>query len=88
MSTASPGGRGEKVATLDDVMQRLDAILLMLLEAIPNRDGSKRTSEDVAVHLSRSGLRPMQIARLTGRHAKNISRDISRSKKTGRLHRS
>jgi DNA-directed RNA polymerase specialized sigma24 family protein len=44
--------------------------------------------EQLVIDLAQAGLRPMDIAKMTGRHRNNVSRDISKARKLGWLPRS
>ena len=68
----------------DAVIRRLDAILGLLVQWQP-AEGAKRSAEEQTISLARAGLRPVEIARITGRVENNISRDISNARKAGRL---
>jgi hypothetical protein len=61
------------------------AIELDEAERKPTRKQPPGRQEQLSVLLTQAGLRPIEIARLTGRHPNNISRDISKARKDGRL---
>jgi hypothetical protein len=69
------------------VTRRLDALLALLVQWLPPV-ALRRSVEDQSITLARLGLRPTEIANLTGRQRNNISRDISKGRKAKRLPRS
>jgi hypothetical protein len=81
-----------------EILARINGLIFLLAEGLPrpvpepdatNRKGKKSKplskSEELAVRLSQAGLRPIEIAGYTGRHPNNISRDLSKARKQGRL---
>jgi DNA-directed RNA polymerase specialized sigma24 family protein len=44
--------------------------------------------EQLVIDLSQAGLRPVEIAEMTGRSPNNVNRDISNARKMGRLPKS
>ena len=72
---------------LDGISRRLDALLSLLVEWDPTT-GESRSAKEQSIRLFRSGLRPIEIANITGRHASNISRDLSQARKDGTLPKS
>lgn len=91
-----PKDRKEKEATdgelgpqnkLDAVTRRLDVIINLLAEWQP-QEGATRSAREQTIRLYKAGLRPVEIASITGRHANNIHRDISMARKDGRIPKS
>lgn len=72
---------------LEAVTRRLDVIINLLAEWQP-QDGMTRTAREQTIRLYKAGLRPVEIASITGRHANNIHRDISMARKDGRIPKS
>jgi hypothetical protein len=83
-----------------EILARINGLIFLLADALPrpvpdpdttNRNDKKTKplgkSEELAVRLSQAGLRPIEIAAYTGRHPNNISRDLSKARKQGRLPR-
>jgi transposase len=65
-------------------VRRLDAILGLLVQG-GLTPGQKRTAESQTILLYKVGLRPFEIAKITGRHANNVRRDIAEARKSGLL---
>ena len=84
-----------------DILTRLNGLIFLVADTFPrppepestskqkNKKKSKPPgrSEDLAVRLAQAGLRPIEIAGLTGRHQNNVNRDLSKARKQGRLPR-
>jgi hypothetical protein len=74
--------------TLDEgieaLVRRFDLIIGLLVEG-PPEPGTEHNAEETSIRLARIGMRPVEIARLTGRHESNVNRDLSRARKDGRL---
>jgi hypothetical protein len=70
------------------VVRRLDALIALLVEWRPASEASQRSAEDQTIKLRKAGLRPVEIAHITGRALSNITRDISNARKKGRLPKS
>jgi hypothetical protein len=70
-----PDSQSPKNFDVHAITRRLDAIIGLLLEAMPERfqDAATQTRR-----LAHSGLRPNEIGAITGRLASNIRRDLSR----------
>ena len=68
----------------DEIVRRLDALLGLLVLYEPS-GSQKRSVEEQSVVLSRSGLRPVEIARIVGRVENNVRRDIAKARQDGRL---
>jgi hypothetical protein len=75
--------------TMDDsqdaMLRRLDALIALIVEWRPSSEMSQRTAEEQTIKLRKSGLRPVEIARITGRAMSNVTRDISAARKKGKL---
>ncbi len=69
-----------------EVVRRLDAIISLLVQGALG-PGQKRTAEGQTVVLYKAGLRAFEIARITGRNANNVRRDIAEARKSGLLPR-
>ena len=69
---------------LSQIRRRLDAILSVLVEFKPT-ESAIRSSYDQSIKLRKAGLRPTEIAALTGRAESNINRDLSLARKNGDL---
>ena len=97
-----PGGSTRFLLGTDevgrDILTRLNGLIFLVADTFPRppepESASKRKkpkpagrSEDLAVRLAQAGLRPIEIAGLTGRHQNNINRDLSKARKEGRLPR-
>lgn len=82
------------------ILRRLNGLIFLIAESLPqpvpaNADlsGAKRgrkkkplgKQEQLTLRLSQGGLRPIEIAELTRRHANNVSRDLSKARKAGRI---
>jgi hypothetical protein len=79
------------------VLKRLNGVIFLIAESLlpaPIPDGGdtaglKRKAkrkplarqELLTLRLAQAGLRPIEIAELTGRHANNVSRDLSKLRK-------
>ena len=83
-----------------ELLTRLNGLIFLVADTFPRplepetaskKKGKKAKvpgrSEDLAVRLAQAGLRPIEIAALTGRHQNNINRDLSKARKQGRLPR-
>lgn len=80
-----------------ELLTRLNGLIFLVADTFPRplepespkAKGKKAKppgrSEDLAVRLAQAGLRPIEIAGLTGRHQNNINRDLSKARKKGRL---
>jgi hypothetical protein len=75
---------GTENQSMGELIRRLDAILAILAQWQPS-DSLRRSVEEQAVTLVRAGLRPVEVARITGRHQNNINRDVSKARREGRL---
>ena len=69
---------------ISELVRRFDLIIGLLVEGPPDPETDKG-AEAKTIRLARIGMRPIEIARLTGRHENNVSRDISKARKDGRL---
>lgn len=69
------------------IIRRMDVIISLLAEWQP-AEGRTRSAREQTVRLYRAGLLPNEIAAITGRHASNVSRDISVARKDGRIPKS
>jgi hypothetical protein len=78
----------DQVMTLEEavseLIRRFDLIIGLLVEGPPGPEADKG-AEAKTVRLARIGMRPIEIARLTGRHESNVNRDLSKARKDGRL---
>jgi len=72
---------------LNCITRRLDVIISLLVEHAPGTD-EPRSAYEQSVRLAKAGFRPVEIAAVTGRHANNVSRDISEARKSGKLPKS
>ena len=70
------------------VLRRLDALIALIVEWGPSSELSQRSAEEQTIKLRKAGLRPVEIARITGRALTNITRDISAARKKGLLPKS
>jgi len=70
------------------VVRRLDALIALIVEWRPSSEMSQRSAEDQTIRLRKTGLRPVEIARITGRAVTNVTRDISAARKKGKLPKS
>lgn len=70
------------------VVRRLDALIGLIVEWRPSSEISQRSAEEQTIKLRKSGLRPVEIARITGRALSNVTRDISVARKKGKLPKS
>ncbi len=70
------------------ILRRLDALIGLIVEWRPNSEMSQRSAEEQTIKLRKAGLRPVEIARITGRALTNITRDISAARKKGKLPKS
>lgn len=66
------------------LVRRFDLIIGLLVEG-PSDPEVDNSAEGKTVRLARIGMRPIEIARLTGRHESNVNRDLSKARKDGRL---
>jgi hypothetical protein len=71
----------------DAIIRKLDAIISLLVEWQPDED-SIRKVEDQTIRLAKVGLRPVEIAAITGRAPNNVSKNITQARRDGRLPRS
>lgn len=71
----------------DAIIRRLDAIISLLVEWVPEEDTTRKV-EDQTVRLAKVGLRPIEIAEITGRAPNNVSKNITQARKDGRLPKS
>jgi len=78
-STGEPGNA---------VVRRLDVLIALIVEWRPNSEMSQRSAVEQTIRLRKAGLRPVEIARITGRAVTNITRDISAARKKGLLPKS
>lgn len=78
---------GRETEMLEAITRRLDAIISLLVEHDLGTD-KPRQAYDQSVRLAKAGLRPAEIATITGRHPNNISRDLSKARKQGDLPKS
>lgn len=72
---------------MDAIVRRLDAIVSLLVQWDPESEEARSAAEQT-IRLRMAGLRPVEIAGITGRHPNNVSRDISVARKDGRLPKS
>ena len=72
---------------LEALVRRFDIIIGLLVEGPPD-PSTADSAEEKSIRLARIGMRPVEIARLTGRHESNVNRDLSKARKAGRLPRS
>lgn len=72
---------------LEALVRRFDIIIGLLVEGPPD-PATADNAESKSIRLARIGMRPVEIARLTGRHESNINRDLSKARKDGRLPKS
>ena len=82
-----PKQLGDKVPesdALNGILRRLDVIISLLAERAPGSD-EPRNAYEQSVRLVKAGLRPSEIATITGRHINNVSRDLSQARKKGDL---
>ncbi len=64
------------------IVRRLDALLGLVAEwELTDSGVVRRGAEAQTIRLSRAGMRPVEIATITGRALSNITRDISRARK-------
>jgi hypothetical protein len=77
-------GEDENNSGNDALVKRMDVLIGLLVE-YDSVKKVNRSAEDQHVRLARAGLRPVEIARITGRAPSNIRRDISKARKDGRL---
>ena len=86
---AKPAAEAETIShnSLDAITRRLDVIISLLVEWQPGVEAG-RSAQEQAIRLYKAGLRPIEIATITGRHANNISRDVSAARKDGRIPKS
>ena len=82
-----------------EILARLNGLIFLLADSVPRptsdteaRPGKKGKKvrplgkqEELSIRLAQAGLRPIEIAAFTGRVANNISRDLSKARKQGRL---
>jgi hypothetical protein len=71
----------------DAIIRRLDAIISLLVEWQPDEE-SIRKVEDQTIRLAKVGLRPVEIAGITGRAPNNVSKNIAQARRDGRLPKS
>jgi len=72
----------------NSIVRRLDALIALIVEWRPTSEMSQRSAEEQTIKLRKVGLRPVEIARITGRAVSNITRDISAARKKGKLPKS
>lgn len=71
----------------DAIIRRLDAIISLLVEWLPQEDAARKV-EDQTIRLAKVGLRPVEIAEITGRAPNNVSKNIAQARKNGLLPKS
>jgi len=69
---------------IEALIRRFDLIIGLLIEGPPDPEAGN-SAEEKTLRLARIGMRPIEIARLTGRHESNVNRDLSKARKDGRL---
>lgn len=69
---------------IEALVRRFDLIIGLLIDGPPHPE-AENSAEEKTVRLARIGMRPVEIARLTGRHEGNVNRDLSKARKDGRL---
>ena len=69
---------------IEALIRRVDSIIGLLVEG-PGDPETQGSAEEKSIRLARVGMRPIEIARLTGRHESNVNRDLSKARKDGRL---
>ena len=74
-------------SSTDDIIRRLDAIIALLVEWQPDDDRTRKVEEQT-IRLARAGLRPIEIAAITGRAPNNVSKNIAQARKDRRLPKS
>lgn len=85
-STRNPLSATSSSST-DDVIRRLDAIIALLVEWQPDEDRTRKVEEQT-IRLAKAGLRPVEIAAITGRAPNNVSKNIAQARKDRRLPKS
>ena len=68
------------------LIRRFDLIIGLLVDGPPDPE-TEKSAEGKTIRLARIGMRPIEIARLTGRDERNVSRDLSKARKQGKLPR-
>jgi len=88
MARIKSGTSDHPVASTEErITRRLDAIISLLVERQPAEDNLRKV-EDQTIRLARVGLRPVEIAAITGRASNNVTKNIAQARKDGRLTKS
>jgi hypothetical protein len=78
----------ERAITLEEgikaLIRRFDLVIGLLVEGHPDPE-TENSAERKTIRLARIGMRPIEIARFTGRHESNVNRDLSKARKGGLL---